>query len=821
MKLEKRSRKELLELIGKLEEQIASLESETAVRGSSTGAKDALFELNIATVLDNALDAVIGADQAGRIVYWNPRAEHMFGWSKEEVLGLTLSETIIPSQYREAHRKGLEHFNQTGEGPVLNRRLEMTALRRDGTEFPVEMSVGPLKMGNFFLFSSFIQDITERKQVIEALKAAREAADKANKSKDQFLAQVSHELRTPLNGIYGMVQLALDTSLTEEQREYLDTVKTSTELLTGIVDELLDFSKIESGQLVLFPEPIDLRERLNELLRIFIARARDKNLEIVVRVQDEVPRIIVADWNRLRQILLNLVGNALKFTDEGKVEITVGVDAADGDSLTLRWQVRDTGIGISEAHQQVIFDAFVQADSSVSRKYGGTGLGLTIAHNLVQLMDGWIWLESAPGEGSSFTFNIKVQVPDDIQIQAAANKEVLLSDLPVLIVDDNSSNRKILARMVENWGMKPTTASSASSAVDRLLSAYESDRPFRLVLVDYAMPECNGLQLVEQIRADQRISAIEIIMISSVKEPALFQHARLSKVSDIIIKPVSEPELLGAVMKCVKRLGERDDGSNQEKDLSDTQQLSRSFRILIAEDDRVNQIILKRLLEKRGHVCTVVPDGQAVLEELKTTSFDAIIMDVQMPIMDGITTTLIIRAQEEESGQHIPIVASTAFAIKGDRERLFKAGMDSYISKPYSATELYKEVDTVCRRLPYRAAPLPPPLVDERGLPSLFGHDAELLQEAVASLLEEIPLYRSRLEQHLDRGEFTELEILAHSIKGAMANFRAEKAARTAAAIEESARGKDAPRARELSMVMLEQLDSVASLLAKYVNEDE
>ncbi|MBZ0187996.1 MAG: response regulator, partial [Candidatus Obscuribacterales bacterium] len=518
----------------------------------------------------------------------------------------------------------------------------------------------------------------------------------------------------------------------------------------------------------------------------------------------------------IRQVLINLVGNALKFTDEGRIEIRVKVDAKDGDTITLRWQVEDTGIGISEANQQIIFDAFVQADSSVSRKYGGTGLGLTIAHNLVQLMDGWIWLKSEPGAGSRFTFNIKVEVSQDKEILAAASRNELLNDIPILIVDDNSANRKILARMVEHWKLRPTTAASASSAIDRLLRAYQSDRPYKLALIDYAMPECNGLELVEQIRSDQRISATEIIMISSVKEPALAQHARELKVANIIIKPVSEPELITAILKAIEKVRRL-----KPVPTAPVNNEPRIFKILIAEDDRINQIILRRLLEKRGHTCTVVSDGQAVLEELRHTEYDAIIMDVQMPVMDGMTTTLIIRAQEEETGDHIPIIASTAYAIKGDKEHLIKTGMDSYTSKPYSALELYTTVETTCRNSSGSGRDVSQQLLSQKSISGLFGNDRELLKEAVDSLLEEIPIYCEKLDQFVIDLAYRDLEILAHSIKGAMANFRAEAAAMTASQLEEAAVKNDRKEIESLQKELKKSLNTVASLLKDYMKDHD
>src|SRR5436190_3625089 len=411
-------------------------------------------------ILDNAHDAFVAMSADGIITEWNDQAEITFGWPRAEAVGRVLSETVIPPQFREAHQRGLARFLATGEGPVLNRVLQAPALRRDGREFPAEITIGPVRVGEQYLFAAFIRDVTERKRAEEELRRAKEAAEAANRAKDEFLANVSHEIRTPMNAILGMTELALDTLLTEDQRQYLTTVKSAADALLAIINDILDFTKIEAGRLELDPADFSLSSVLGATLRALAVRAHKKGLELVCQQRPGLPDALIGDAGRLRQVLLNLVGNAIKFTERGEVVVLVeaAAEPAPEGEVRLRFAVTDTGIGIPPEKQAKIFQAFEQEDTSTTRKYGGTGLGLTIASRLVALMGGQITVDSVPGQGSTFAFTARFGLQPHPPETAAAHPPAELRGLPVLIVDDNATNRHILEEWLRGCAMAPTVA---------------------------------------------------------------------------------------------------------------------------------------------------------------------------------------------------------------------------------------------------------------------------------------------------------------------------------------------------------------------------
>src|ERR1700757_5064787 len=421
-------------------------------------------------ILDNAHDAFIAMSADGLIAEWNRQAEITFGWPRAEAIGRVLSETIIPPQLREAHQRGLARFLATGEGPLLNRVIEVQALRRDGREFPAEISIAPVRLGEQYLFAAFIRDVTERKRGEVELRRAKEAAEAANRAKDEFLANVSHEIRTPMNAILGMTELALDTPLTEDQRQCLQTVKSAADNLLGMINDLLDFAKIEAGKLELAPADFSLSSVLGSTLRTLSVRAHKKGLELVSQQRPRGADALIGDAGRLRQVLLNLVGNAIKFTERGEIVVlveTAGEPAPEGD-VRLRFAVTDTGIGIPPERQAKIFQAFEQADTSTTRKYEGTGLGLTIAARLVALMGGTITVDSVPGQGSTFAFTAHFSRQPHPPEPVPAHLPVSLHDLPVLVVDDNATNRHILAEWLRDWQMDPTAVGDGMAAMDGL-----------------------------------------------------------------------------------------------------------------------------------------------------------------------------------------------------------------------------------------------------------------------------------------------------------------------------------------------------------------
>ena len=729
------------------------------------------------TIIETTPDGYYEVDPGGNFTFSNDSMCKIVGYSRDEIAALNQLELLD-----EANSQKLKDvFSKVrGSGnPVTS--LAWTLSHKNRSLRFVESSVSLIKdpKGNPIGFGGFIRDVTQRQRA-EVMYRAKLAAEAASRTKSEFLASMSHEIRTPLNAIIGLVELMLTSDLPPDQREDLDVVKSSAYSLLSIINNILDFSKIEAGRLEFEKTPFSFRKFMDESLKIMGMKSHEKGLELAYRIAPGIPDRILGDPVRLRQVLLNLIDNAIKFTEKGEVTVTATVQSQTDYEVVLHISVADTGIGIPEDKQRSIFGAYNQGDPSTLRQYGGTGLGLAVSAQLVDLMGGKIRLKSQPSLGSSFRFTACFMTQQNGGRHKPEIAHPELTGLNVLVVDDNDSGRKITTEILEDLQIKVAPASGPQEAREKLSTSPAENAPFDLILIDSDMPETDGFSLAEWI-INQQISEAGIIMLLSF--PHLKRKAELEVlgIAASIVKPFGASELEGIILRTlgIDKPEIELSASTQKKAIRIP---SRSLKILVAEDTTFNQKFIQRLLDRWNHRIKLVGNGREALDALKNESFDIVLMDVQMPQLNGLDATKSIRMDEQQSKNHIPIIAMTAHAIKGDRERCLEAGMDEYVSKPIDSDKLFDAIERLTgepgKKEDVSAA------INKAILLKAFDGDWDFLKEVVDVFLSDYPRLIDDLRRAHKESDSNTLMRAAHSLKGMLRNFQAEAAAEVAFKLE-------------------------------------
>jgi two-component system, sensor histidine kinase and response regulator len=785
-------------------------------------------------IFDAVVDAIVTIDRSGHIQQWSSGAQRIFGYTPEEVIGQNLT-ILMPEPHRTRHAAYVGSFLKTGEAKIIGIGRELTAIRKDGTEFPIELAVSEVRSddGEEF-FTGIMRDITERKRSEAELVRAREDAEAANLAKSQFLATMSHEIRTPMNGVLGMANLLAATTLNSRQRRLVDNVTRSGQALLGIINDILDFAKIESGKFEMSSVPFEPRDTISEMAELFSERCARKGLEFVYFIAEDVPAVLVGDPMRLRQVLVNLVGNAVKFTERGEILVEVSMARRDGDGVTLSFVVEDTGIGIPPEQKARIFDSFHQVDGSLTRARGGSGLGLAITRQLVELMGGEISVESEPGRGSRFSFTARLKI-SSLSVKPARGPQHMARSLRALVTDANAVSAHVMSLYLTGWEVEPTIVTSLDDAKKAWRDATESGRAFDVVILDIRGTEAEAIAFAAEIRAAPQTPRAEIVLLTGLDTYAVDSNLEQLDAAAILPKPARPSELFSAMVSISHGRAHRKQGSYARR-RRHAGLPNFGARILIAEDNPVNQDVASGILELMGCRTVSAPNGRAAFRLFAQEKFDAILMDCEMPIMDGIEATKRIRDLEamtqalpdrDRARPRIPIIAASAHAISEVRDRCLAAGMDDFLVKPFDERQM---AEMLLRWLAPRSSKAADNhAVDEDATltsneATVPAHDEILdmtvidtlrsmarpgrpspFERALPRFVDTAPGIAAAIRENRDKGDAEALWRAAHSLKSSAGALGAKQLSRRCAEIES--------RARESGV-------DAASLLVDFVDDD-
>lgn len=783
-----------------------------------------------AAIVSSSADAIIGIAKDGTIRSWNRAAEELYGYSQDEAVGKPI-QLIIPDERQAEIDQLLDSLSENNS----TASLDTTRLTKAGKKLPVTVSMSPIcdRTGAVVGAAAIERDVSEREMSAAALRRALDEAEAANRAKSEFLANVSHELRTPMNAVLGMTALTLDEdSLSEAVRDNLQTAHDAAHVMLGLVNDLLDVSRLESGRLENNSKPFSLRKLLDETIRVASVRAFQKGIDIECRVDRNVPDRLEGDSLRIRQILTNLVDNAVKFTSRGRVAVHIVLEDCAHDECQLRFRVEDTGVGISKADLERIFDPFTQVEATSTRRFGGTGLGLAIAKRLAAHLGGELKVESTPGVGSIFLFDISVRRPEN----SLTGEEFLvtaeqLQNIHVLIVDNGTSHQEMLVQLVERWGMKSIIAPDVDTAERQLRSAADEGSRIEVVLIEALLPDQDGFKFASRVANLTELSPATLLMISPSDRLTLRERCQESCVDGFVDKPIRESNLFDSIVEVLSLKTLKDSTSEQ---LSTLEHRPESLNILVVEDTLANRKVVTRILSKRGHNVSVALNGREAVDLVRKEDFDVVLMDVQMPIMDGFEATREIRRLEEErsSDRSLPIIAMTAHAMHGDREKCLSVGMDDYIAKPIDMDELADLVEKstqLGKQYQPRSSKLsnqpklegnPIQVTESIGLESAVRRlrgDHQLLTELAECYLEDYPALLAELSKALSAADFATAARAAHNLKGLASNFDAVNTPRLAANCQQLAHDQNTAELANLLPLLERSTHQLASQLETLV----